>query len=131
MKCRNYVRYATRRKKGSGEEYRKPVDIRSAAHFGHEHEKMLSDGYVLCDGDVACAKVQAIDEPEWGGHSAKLEVEYACGKCGNTFFPELEANSLEVEAEVAALASRGIQTITEAEQDERRARWVKARGMPA
>ena len=42
----------------------------------------------VCEGEVA-VKVEAEEEPYYGGSSAVLSIKYECNFCGNTFFPEL------------------------------------------
>ena len=89
MQCGNYVKFATRRRKGSGEEYQKATNVRSRAHFEYQHDEMITQGFVICDGKVLCTKVEAVDTPDWGCSYAELRVEFKCSKCETTFFPEL------------------------------------------
>ena len=46
----------------------------------------------VCGGDVT-VKVKAVDEPEYGGHYAKLEIEFTCTRCKHPWLP----NRIEIE----------------------------------
>lgn len=39
---------------------------------------------IACEGHIT-AKVEAIDEPDWGDHHAGLEISYRCDTCGRCF----------------------------------------------
>jgi len=45
-------------------------------------------GSEVCGGNIIVT-VEAIDEPQWGGTSASLEITYKCDNCGCTWYPEL------------------------------------------
>lgn len=39
-----------------------------------------------CGGDVT-VRVRAVDEPEWGGHTATMEVTWMCSRCRYPWVP--------------------------------------------
>ena len=39
-----------------------------------------------CGGDVT-VKARAVDEPDWGGSSASLKLEWTCTRCKHAFLP--------------------------------------------
>ena len=50
----------------------------------------------VCGGDVTVI-VRAVDEPDWGGHSAVLNIKATCSRCKFPFWPKRitwEANVL-------------------------------------
>lgn len=38
-------------------------------------------------GGVVHVKIQAVDEPDWGGHYATMKFEATCSKCKSPFWP--------------------------------------------
>jgi hypothetical protein len=99
MRCGSFVKFEERRRKGSGKPFMKPgrpiswwalSDLGptkvNAWGIGKSSADLLGEGYVVCDGMIA-AEVRI----EYGPHrdDETLAVEYRCGKCGQTFFPEL------------------------------------------
>ena len=75
-------------------------------------------GTEQCDGDIV-VEVRAVEEPEWGGTNAALEIEYRCSKCGNLFFGELPQTSEEL--------SRFLTSIIAAMTDEQRETFIQRR----
>lgn len=99
MRCGSYVKYAERRRKGSCKSYMKsgnPISWWATTDLGpsgynewgikKSSADLVGEGYVICEGVIA-ADVRI----EYGPHrdDETLAVEYKCGKCGQTFFPEL------------------------------------------
>lgn len=90
MKCRCYVKWEERRKKGAGETYMKAahvvywIDPRADGSDPRwpTAEQLLTQGYVVCGGDIK-VEVRAEDEPEWGGSFATLVVNTTCQRCGS------------------------------------------------
>ena len=75
---------------------------------------------VRCDGNVS-VNIRAIDEPEWGGSFANLEVEYKCEKCGNIHFEELPNSDIEL----SEFMQEAIGALTEKQRDIRLAKHKK------
>lgn len=121
MKCGHYVKWQTRREKGSGAEYQKATDHRAVMHFADKHEELLASGFVVCDGNIKCVSLEAVDEPDWGDHYAKLNIEYACDKCGISFGAEIP--------EPIALVNRALDSIDDTERDALRAEWWRIQNM--
>jgi hypothetical protein len=119
MICGNYVKFVTRRKKGSGEEYQAARDLRLFTHFQHEHDKMLAEGWVICDGQVQCTEVRAVDEPDWGHSYAVLQVKFKCNKCGNTSYPELGDDG----STIAKLVTQALDAMSVKEREKLRNDW--------
>lgn len=94
MRCGAYVVYEERRRKGSGKPYMKKVKC-APSWIAFVNPDGIPEGAERCDGNII-ATVAAVDEPYMGGTSAKLEIEYKCDKCGETFYNELpeDAESL-------------------------------------
>jgi hypothetical protein len=122
MQCGHYVKWETRRRRGSGVEYQKAVDIKATTHFGDE---LLAQGYTICAGTVRCTRLEAVDEPDWGTTYAKLEVDYTCDTCGCTFYPELGMDADIENTSLRELVNLGIDTITPEEQQARRAEFKR------
>jgi hypothetical protein len=122
MKCGHYVKWVTRRRKGSGKEYEKAGDVQSVIHQGHRHEELLAGGYVVCDGNIVCTKLEAEDEPYFGGCSSVMAVEYACDKCGISFAAELP--------EPIELVNEALANIDDTRRDAMRAEWWRIHTMP-
>ena len=40
----------------------------------------------LCGGDVT-VKVRCVNEPDWGGTYAKMEIDAQCSKCKHPYWP--------------------------------------------
>lgn len=57
-------------------------------YWKNNFEDYFDQNYETCDGDVV-VKILAVDEPYFGGSSAKLSVEFKCKKCGCTHYSEL------------------------------------------
>lgn len=55
----------------------------------------------VCGGDVD-AKVEAVDEPYWGGCSAQLQVTLTCSRCQSPYIPGI----FELTGDPAAALSR-------------------------
>jgi hypothetical protein len=111
MKCGALVKWETRKKKGSGEAYQKAVRHRDWWSLqvnpdGAKAEELLAEGYEPCDGNIV-ANVDAVDEPFYGGCSAKLEVEYKCDTCGHNFYHQLP----ETQEFVSELLTQAISNI--------------------
>lgn len=54
--------------------------------YGATPEELLAKYPEACGGDVT-VKVKAVDEPYFGGASAKLEVEWTCSRCREPYVP--------------------------------------------
>ncbi len=85
MKCGSIVKYKMYGKK---KPVRKPCMWATPYHQFVEGwtQKTIEDregpgDIEICDGELS-VKIEAVDEPDWGGHSARLEVEIKCKKCG-------------------------------------------------
>ena len=91
MKCGAYVKYVDAKRKGSGENYRKPEQVLHPYGVKLGWFTPTSDMEV-CDGEIK-AKVDAVEEPEWGGTYTSLEINYTCNKCKCSYFPELPGSS--------------------------------------
>lgn len=48
----------------------------------------VDPNWEICDGKII-ADVEAVNEPDYGGSYAALNVTYKCNKCGQMSFPDL------------------------------------------
>src|SRR3972149_5403610 len=69
-----------------------------------EHLQIEND-MELCDGEIIVS-IRAVDEPDWGGSYATLELSYKCNKCGNCCFPELPQTPEEISSFVQTAVLR-------------------------
>lgn len=77
MLCINRVKESQGRAKGSG----KPVT--RYQWFGPNYVGPIDTSALpICGGEIK-ATIRAVDEPDWGGCHAVLEVEFVCLKCGS------------------------------------------------
>jgi hypothetical protein len=92
MKCGTRVLYRDARRRGNGAPYRKAVRWYHSAFPETgipDAEKPLLE---ICDGKII-ATVAAVNEPDWGGTYANLEIAYKCETCGAQHFDHLPSNS--------------------------------------
>lgn len=116
MKCRAWVIEKPGRKKGNGE---RAVVIQSVGDaYVREHTEGNGDAKkpkfwivrsilqptpprpdaTLCGGAIE-ATISAVDEPYYGGSSARLDITYVCKRCKHTYHgPDLPTTSEELSA---------------------------------
>lgn len=97
MKCNTLVLWRDARRKGSGKPYRKAVRWYHSAFPPEAIPESERADLVKCEGTIS-ATVAAVNEAEWGGCYAALEIAYKCDTCGASAFPHLpnDAASLSV-----------------------------------
>lgn len=107
MKCDNLIADVEKKKRGKVKlvkKFFKPMHMLADSvcewselpdGFRQHYEKQNSlnspippEGAIPCGGNIKVT-IEAVDEPEWGGTSASLEISYKCDKCGCTWYPEL------------------------------------------
>jgi hypothetical protein len=95
MTCNTRVLWQERKRRGSGAPYQKAVRWYHSGFAPEAIPEAERDQLVVCDGPVV-ATIAAVDEPDYGGTYAVLEIGYKCGKCGASVFPHLpqDAESL-------------------------------------
>lgn len=106
MTCGTLVLWEDRRRRGSGKTYRKAV-----AHYypGQPKESIpakVLPHLVVCLGRII-ATVEAVNEPEWGGTSPRLEITYKCAECGATTFPHLPDSETKLSAALTEWVAGG------------------------
>jgi hypothetical protein len=84
MRCNTQVQYHILGKKKPKKKPRRFVTT-----FHREVNGIpVTDDMELCDGNIV-ASILAVNEPDWGGTYAELEIKYVCDKCGCNYFGEL------------------------------------------